>query len=468
MLKQVLQQSLQQKLSPKQVQVVRMLQLPVLQLEQRIEKELEENPALEEVITCTEEEEGNISIDEYVNHEPSARIYNTFSSSGAVLGNFPTLSAKESLQEQLEMQLRYLHLNEQQLAIALFLIRSLDTDGYLRRNMASLVDDIAFHSNIETSEQELEAMLKTIQHFEPIGVAARNLQECLLIQLENKEQTIAVVTAITILFKQFENFSNRAFDRIKEKLQLSDENFKEALNVITHLNPKPGASIDNIDDRMNHVIPDFLLEMKNGEFQLIMPRYTIPDLRINRRYQDMLKREEKAKTKQDKEMLIFLRQKIESAKWFIDALKQRQDTLMHTMQAILDYQSDYFREGDESLLRPMALKHIAAMANLDISTISRVAASKYIQTHFGIFSLKHFFSDGATNDSGEEMSIRNVKKILIEFIEEEDKANPLSDEELAEMMQKRGFSFARRTIAKYREQLNIPTSRVRKRSLLLR
>jgi RNA polymerase sigma-54 factor len=464
MLKQVLQQSLQQKLSPKQVQVIRMLQMPVLQLEQRVEKELEENPALEEVKASTEGEEGNISIDEYVNRESSGRSYNSFSSSGAALGNFPTLSAKESLQEQLEMQLGYLNLNKQQFAIALFIIRSLDSDGYLRRDLALLVDDIAFHLNIETSEKILVSLLKMIQHFEPAGIAARNLQECLLIQLENKEQTPAVKTAVTILSQQFDNFSGRSFDRIKEKLQLSDENFKKALNVITHLNPKPGASIDNIDDRINHVIPDFLLEMKDGEFQLSIPRYTIPDLCINQRYQDMLKREEKAKTKQDKEMVIFLRQKIESAKWFIDALRQRYDTLMHTMQAILDYQSDYFREGDEALLRPMALKHIAAVTNLDISTISRVVTSKYIQTHFGIFSLKHFFSEGATNESGEEMSIRNIKKILVELIEEEDKAHPLSDEELVDMMQKRGFTFARRTITKYREQLNIPTSRVRKKA----
>ena len=465
MLKQVLQQSLQQKLSPRQVQVIRMLQMPVLQLEQRIEKELEENPALEE-LASTDENEGNISIDEYVSRESSVRSYNSFSSSTLALSNFPTLSAKETLQEQLEMQLGYLGLNEQQFSLALFIIRSLDSDGYLRRDLASLVDDIAFHLNVETSEKELKSILKEIQHFEPVGVAARNLQECLLIQLENKTQTADVKTAIAILSKHFDNFSNRSFDKIKEKLQLSDERFKDALNVITHLNPKPGASIDNADDRMNHVIPDFILEIKDGEFQLTMPRYAIPDLRINRRYQDMLKREESAKTKQDKEMVVFLRQKIESAKWFIDALKQRQDTLMHTMQAILDYQSDYFREGDESLLRPMALKHIAAVANLDISTISRVAASKYIQTHFGIFSLKHFFSDGTTSESGEEISIRNVKKILIKLIEEEDKAQPLSDEELADKMQQQGFTFARRTIAKYREQLNIPTSRVRKKSTL--
>jgi len=463
MLKQVLQQSLQQKLSPKQVQVIRMLQMPVLQLEQRIEKELEENPALEEIVSA-DEDEGNISLDEYVSRESSIRSYNSFSSSTAALSSFPTLSARETLQEQLEMQLGYLGLNEQQYSLALFLIRSLDSDGYLRRDLTSLVDDIAFHLNIETSEKELKSILKEIQHFEPIGVAARNLQECLLIQLENKEQTPKVDIAITILSKYFENFSNRAFDRIKEKLHLSDEDFKEILNIITHLNPKPGAGIDSVDDRMNHVVPDFLLEIKDGEFQLTMPRYTIPDLRINQRYQDMLHREEKAKTKQDREMVVFLRQKIESAKWFIDALKQRHDTLMHTMQAILDYQSEYFREGDESLLRPMALKHIAAVANLDISTISRVAASKYIQTHFGIFSLKHFFSEGATSDSGEEMSIRNVKKILVELIEEEDKMHPLSDEELVDMMQKRGFTFARRTIAKYREQLNIPTSRMRKKT----
>ena len=464
MLKQVLQQSLQQKLSPRQVQVIRMLQMPVLQLEQRIEKELEENPALEEITASAEDSEGNISIDEYITRESSVHPHNSFSSSTSALYNFPTLSAKETLQEQLEMQLGYLDLSGQHFSLALFIIRSLDTDGYLRRDFGSLVDDIAFHLNIETSAEELESILKTIQHFEPVGVAARSLQECLLIQLENKTQTPEVKTAVIILSTYFENFSSRTFDRIKEKLCLGEEDFKEALNVITHLNPKPGASIDNVDDRMSHVVPDFLLEIKDGVFYLNMPCYTIPDLRINQRYQEMLKREEKAQTKRDKEMLVFLRQKIESAKWFIDALKQRHDTLMHTMQAILDYQSDYFKEGDESLLRPMALKHIAAVTNLDISTISRVVTSKYIQTHFGMFSLKHFFSEGTTNESGEEISIRNIKKILVEFIEEEDKTQPLSDEELAGMMRSRGYIFARRTIAKYREQLNIPTSRIRKRA----
>jgi len=463
MLKQVLTQSLQQKLSPKQVQVIRMLQMPVLQLEQRIEKELEENPALEEIAASTDDEGGNISIDEYVISESSVWFNNSYSSSTSALGHFPTLSAKETLQEQLEMQLGYLNLDEQRFSLALFIIRSLDADGYLRRDLGSLVDDIAFNLGIETSDTELESVLKTVQHFEPVGVAARSLQECLLIQLEDKPQTPDIQTAVAILSTYFDHFSGRNFDRIKEKLQLSDEEFKEVLNVITRLNPKPGAGIDNVDDRINHVVPDFLLEIKEGEFQLNMPRYAIPDLRINQRYQDMLKREERAKTRQDKEMVLFLRQKIESAKWFIDALKQRQNTLMHTMQAILDYQSGYFKEGDENLLRPMALKHIAAVTKLDISTISRVVTSKYIQTHFGIFPLKHFFSEGATNEAGEEMSIRNVKKILVSLIEEEDKTQPLSDEELVAMMQQQGFSFARRTIAKYREQLNIPTSRIRKR-----
>jgi len=465
MLKQVLQQSLQQKLSPKQVQVIRMLQMPIMQLEQRVEKELEENPALEEVKTKDEDDDtGNVSIEDYVSSESSGKPYNTFSSSQTSRSDFPTLSVKETLHEQLEMQLGYAGLNERHDMLALFLIRSLDTDGYLRRELAALVDDIAFRLNIDTNEEELESLLKVIQGFEPVGVAARTLQECLLIQLDNKQQCEGVKTAVAILTNYFDDFSHRYYDRVKEKMHLSDEAFKEALAVIVHLNPKPGASIDNVDDRAMHVVPDFFLEIKNGEFSLAMPRYSIPDLCISKRYQDMLKREEKAKTKQDKETVIFLRQKIESAKWFIDALKQRQDTLMRTMQAILDYQHDYFMDGDEALLRPMALKHIAAVTNLDISTISRVVTSKYIQTHFGIFALKQFFSEGATSDTGEEVSIRNIKKLLIELIDNEDKCNPLSDEELSEMMKKEGFNFARRTIAKYREQLNIPTSRIRKKS----
>ncbi len=439
--------------------------MPVLQLEQRVEKELEENPALEEVKqTDSDEDTGNVSIEDYVSHESSAKPYNSFSSSSSSLTDFPTLSVKETLHEQLEMQLGYTNLTEPHYTLALYLIRSLDDDGYLRRDLSALADDIAFRLNIESSEEELEQILKTIQHFEPVGVAARNLQECLLIQLNSKTQSPAIKTAVRILSEQFEAFSNRYYDKVKASLGLTDEEFKEALSMIVHLNPKPGASIDNSDDRSIHVVPDFFLEIRNGEFSLTMPRYSIPDLCISQRYQDILKREERAKTRQDKDTVIFLKQKIESAKWFIDALRQRQDTLMRTMQAILDYQHDYFLEGDESLLRPMALKHIALRTSLDISTISRVVTSKYIQTHFGIFALKQFFSEGATSDTGEEVSIRNIKKLLAELIDNEDKTKPLSDEELAEMMKKEGFNFARRTIAKYREQLNIPTSRVRKKS----
>ncbi len=462
MLKQVLQQSLQQKLSPKQVQVIRMLQMPVMQLEQRVEKELEENPALEEVNNKEEDDTGNISIEDYVSNESSGKAYNTYSSSRTSANDFPTLSVKETLHEQLEMQLGYAGLDERQSLLALFLIRSLDTDGYLRRELQALADDVAFRLNIDTDEKELEDLLKIIQGFEPVGVAARSLQECLLIQLENKQPTDEVKIAIAILRNYFDDFSRRYYDRVKEKMYLSDEAFKEAQAVIMHLNPKPGASIDNADDRAIHVVPDFFLEIKNGMFNLTMPRYAIPELHVSRQYQNMLKREEAVKTQRDKETIAFLRQKIESAKWFIDALKQRQDTLMRTMQAILDYQHDYFLEGDEVLLRPMALKHIAAVTNLDISTISRVVTSKYIQTHFGIFALKQFFSEGIHNESGEEVSVRNIKKLLAELVDNEDKENPLADEELKDLMKKEGI--ARRTIAKYREQLNIPTSRVRKKS----
>ncbi len=459
MLKQVFQQSLQQKLSPKQIVVVRLLQLPIVELEQRVEAELEENPALEE-IESREDESGNITIDDYVNSESSYKSYNSYSSSSSSMTDFPTLSVKETLQEQLESQLAYTELNERQYALALFLIRSLETDGYLRRELSALVDDIAFRLNIDTDEQELDTLLKFIQEFDPAGIAARSLQECLLIQLKRKNSTPAVEAAIAILTSQFENFGRKAYEQVKEELGLNDKSFDEAKKVIVHLNPKPGADTDAVEDRSIQVVPDFFLEIKNGEFNLILPRYSVPELKISKRYENLLKQEEKLK---DKDTLAFLRQKIEAAKWFIEALQQRRDTLMRTMQTILDYQRDYFLEGDENLLRPMGLKHVAAATGLDISTISRVVNSKYIQTHFGIFALKQFFTEAATNESsGETVSVRNVKKLLAEIIEKEEKEKPLSDEALQAEMSKQGFYLARRTVTKYREQLKIPTSRERR------
>ncbi|MDR3184310.1 MAG: RNA polymerase factor sigma-54 [Prevotellaceae bacterium] len=465
MLKQALQQTLHQKLSPKQVQVIRMLQMPALQLEQHIERELEENPVLEEVKETEEkaEENRNMSIEEYVANESQTRAY----AAQPVVSNmldFPTLSVKESLHEQLERQLGFAHLDDRQNTLALYLVQSLDNDGYLRRALPALVDDIAFRWNISSDEKELTKLLKIIQGFEPLGVGARDLRECLLIQLKHKAPSPEVKTATGILERHFNDFTGRLYDKIRTKMHIDEAEFDAAVEEIVRLNPKPGAVIETFDDRSTYVFPDFLLEVKNETFNLTMPRYTIPNLRISQRYEQLLKKEEQAKTRSDRNTLMFLRQKIESAKWFIDALKQRQDTLMRTMQSIIDYQHDFFMEGDESLLRPMALKHIASVTNLDISTISRVVTSKYIQTHFGIFALKSFFSDGTVNESGEEVSIRKIKNLLMQFVEEENKKHPYSDEELSEMLQKEGFTFARRTIAKYREQLNIPTSRMRKRS----
>jgi RNA polymerase sigma-54 factor len=467
MLKQALQQTLHQKLSPKQVQVIRMLQMPALQLEQHIEKELEENPVLEEMKESDDrtEENRNVSIEEYVSHSAPARPYASQSMISNML-DFPTLSVKESLYEQLQHQLGFAHLDERQNTLASFLIQSLDNDGYLRRDLASLVDDIAFRWNISTDEKELKKLLKIIQSFEPSGVGACDLQECLLIQLKHKTQSPEVKTAITILEHYFNDFTDRQYEKVRSRMHINEAEFNAAMGEIIRLNPKPGGVIDTVDDRTMHVVPDFLLEVRNGKFHLVMPRYTIPNLRISQRYEQLLQKEERAKTRADRNTLVFLRQKIESAKWFIDALKQRQDTLMKTMQSIIDYQHDFFMEGDESLLRPMALKHIAFATNLDISTVSRVVTSKYIQTYFGVFALKSFFSEGTTSETGEEVSIRNIKKLLMQFIEEEDKKHPYSDEDLAEMMQKEGFTFARRTIAKYREQLNIPTSRMRKKMAL--
>ena len=466
MLKQSLQQKLLQKLSPLQIQTIKLLELPVLELDQRIKKELEENPVLEEG-SRTDGEEGkdaDISLSNYYGDDttPSYRLWSNLQSKEPKK-EYPGFSVKESFQQYLEAQLGFRSLNERDRELALFIIGSLDDDGYLRRDLESLADDIAFRIGMETSPAELEQILLIIQDFEPTGVGARDLRECLLLQLAVKDGSPKVEIAKQIIKDYFPEFAKKHYDKIRQGLLLSDVQLKEAINEIIKLNPRPGGNIDDsYDDRAQQVVPDFFVEIKDGNIQLSMPRFSVPELRINKRYADLLMKSASRSTRDAKEAVFFVKQKLDSAKWFIEAIRQRQNTLLNTMNAIIDFQRDFFMNGDEAKLRPMVLKNIAEKTELDISTISRVVNSKYVQTHFGIYRLKYFFSEGMINEQGEEVSTREIKKILIESIDTEDKNKPLTDEELVALLQGKGYKVARRTVAKYREQLNIPIARLRK------
>jgi len=359
--------------------------------------------------------------------------------------------------------LGYRNLTEHERTVASFIIGSLDEDGYLRRDIESLVDDLAFRAGVESNAEEVERLLHIIQEFEPSGVGARDLRECLIIQLEDKKRTPSVANAIRVLSDQFEAFKNRHFQKIMTRLRLSEDEMKGVMDEIRRLNPSPGGQIDDsYNDQAQQVVPDFRLEYENGQLILSMPRFSIPELRINRKYSEIMEAGRLSSSRADKEAASFVKQKIDSAKWFIEALRQRQNTLQSTMQAIIDYQHDYFIDGDESNLRPMVLKDIAEMTGFDISTISRVVNSKWIETHFGIFPLKYFFSEGLENSDGEEVSTREIKKALREMVDGEDKHNPLTDDELVDGLSERGYKVARRTIAKYRAQLDIPKARLRR------
>ena len=466
MLKQSLQQKLLQKLSPLQIQTIKLLELPVLELDQRIKKELEENPVLEEGAEGDSEEgkDADFSLSNYYGDDgtPSYRLYSNLQSKEPKK-EFPGFSVKESFQQQLEAQLGYRSLSERERELALFVIGSLDDDGYLRRNLDSLADDIAFKVGVETSSAELEPLLQIIQEFEPTGVGARDVRECLMLQLEARTTSPKVEVALRIIRDYFSEFSKKHYDKIRQALSLSDDQLKSAIEEIIKLNPRPGGNVDDsYDDRAQQVSPDFYIEVKDGEILLSMPRFSVPELKLNRRYADVLMKSAAHSVREAKEAVTFVKQKLDSAKWFIEAIRQRQNTLLNTMNAIIDFQHDFFLEGDESKLRPMVLKNIAEKTGLDISTISRVVNSKYVQTHFGIFLLKYFFSEGMMNEQGEEISTREIKNILSKGVDEEDKNKPLTDEELVKLLQEKGYKVARRTVAKYREQLNIPIARLRK------
>ncbi len=467
MLKQGLQQKLQQGLSPLQIQTIKLLELPTLELEQRIKKELEENPVLDEAPSSEETDDGepkNVSLSDYSPDDPtpSYRLY--VNNQGKDLKpQYNTFSVKESFHQNLEMQLGYSGLTGDDRAIASFIIGSIDDDGYLRRDIVSLTDDIAFRLNIETTPEHVEKILKVIQEFEPVGVGARDLRECLMLQLRAKEQTPERKRAEEILENYFEEFSRKHYDRIMTRTGMSKDELKEAMDEIVHLNPRPGGQIDDsYVEQAQQIVPDFILDNKDGELILTMPKFSVPELRVNKRYADLLMNSAASSGKRGKEAVSFVKQKLDSAKWFVEAIKQRQNTLQNTMKAILDFQHDFFLDGDETKLKPMVLKNIAEKTGLDISTISRVVNCKYIQTNFGVYPLKYFFSEGMKTESGDEVSTREIKKVLSESIEAEDKKKPLTDEELVTVLSQKGYKVARRTVAKYREQLNIPIARMRK------
>ncbi len=476
-LKQYLAQKLEQRLSPQQIQLMKLLQVPTMELDQRIKQEIEENPALEEGEEYDEDYENEDDYDDYEEEVPEFDISEYIDEDGS---DYKTkanntskddeervipLSGEQSFQEKLIEQLHLLYLTDEQFQIAEMIIGNLDESGYLKREIDALVDDLAFALNLNVTEPEVEEILEVIQELDPAGVGARDLQECLLIQINRKQDgDITRFTAKVILEKYFEEFTKKHYERIASKLEIEDEDLKDAIEEILKLNPKPGGSMKESAKNHQQIIPDFMITEFEGQLELNINGRNAPDLKVSRTYEQMLRTyAEGAKTsKSDKEALLFVKQKLDGAKWFIDAIKQRQNTLLHTMEAIMTYQKAYFLTGDETQLKPMILKDIAEIVNMDISTVSRVANSKYVQTGYGIFPLKYFFSESLSTDSGEEVSTREVKKILSEAIEGEEKRKPLTDEKLMALLQEKGYNIARRTVAKYREQLNIPVARLRK------
>lgn len=468
MLKQGLELKQTQKLSPLQIQTIKLIELPIQELEQRIRKELEENPVLDEDLPKDKEEDGEapreVSLSEYKEDDsiPSYRLRSDNYSKDE-RPQYNTFSVKESFTQSLQEQLGYRNLTEHQYAVASFLIGSLDDDGYLRRSIDSVVDDLSFRANIETNEEEVLEMLKVIQEFEPSGVGARDLRECLLLQIKHCRKTPEVEIAVKILKNHFHEFTSKHFQKIMTRMNITEEQLKAAMSKILKLSPSPGGQIDDsYADQAQQIVPDFVLEYRDGELNLSMPRFSIPELRVNKKYADLLIDAANSSEREKKEAAAFVKKKLDSAKWFVEAIKQRHHTLSSTMQAIIDYQHDYFIDGDETHLKPMVLKDIAEKTGFDISTISRVVNSKYIETHFGIYSLKYFFSEGLENQDGEEVSTRELKKALQECVDTEDKHKPLTDDELVVKMTEKGYKVARRTIAKYRDQLGIPKARLRK------
>ena len=489
-LSQSLQQKLLQKLSPQQIQLMKLLQVPTANLEELIKEVLEENPALEVgedghyefedsddfKSDSDDEYESDSSTDDYDNIDLSDYVSEGDDEVGDYKlrdENYPEMDegkvipirVETSFHEMLLNQLGMMELDERTQKIAEQIVGSIDDDGYLRREMSSISDDLAFRQNILSSEVEIEGLIKQIQSFDPPGICARDLKECLILQLKRKlREGKEVEIAMQVLEKYFDEFTKKHYEKIQRGLSLTDQQLKDVINQIIKLNPKPGGNLGHVNKAESYVVPDFFIFNNNGILELTLNSKNAPDLRISEGYRDMIKDYEKGtkKDKRQKEAVLFIKQKIDSAKWFIDMIKQRQQTLIGTMSSIMNYQREFFMTGDETTLKPMILKDIAEMTGLDISTVSRVANSKFVQTEFGTYRLKFFFSESLSTDSGEEVSTREVKKILSNLIEAEDKRKPLSDEQLTDMLQEKGYNIARRTVAKYREQLNLPVARLRK------
>lgn len=480
-LKQHLAQKLEQRLSPQQIQLMKLLQVPTMELDQRIKQEIEENPALEEGAEEIdidsdevqddfddsddfESDQEDFDISDYLDDDADYKTQANNHSKDDQERVIP-LSGEQSFQERLTEQLHLLDLSDNQFMIADTIIGNLDEAGYLNRELEAIVDDLAFSANVMTTLEEVEEILELIQDLDPAGIGARDLQECLLIQINRKQDgDITRFTAKKILEDYFEEFTKKHYSQIAKRLEIEDDDLKDAIDEIIKLNPKPGGSMKEAAKNLQQITPDFMVTEFEGKLELSINGRNAPELRVSKGYENMLRNYSEGATtsKSDKEALLFVKQKLEGAKWFIEAIKQRQNTLYFTMSAIIEYQRDYFLTGDETLLKPMILKDIANAVGLDISTISRVANSKYVQTGYGVFPLKYFFSESLSTDSGEEVSTREVKKILSDAIEGEEKRKPLTDERLAELLKEKGYNIARRTVAKYREMLNIPVARLRK------
>ena len=486
-LKQYLQFKLSQKLSPQQIQLMKLIQLPTQAFEQRLKQELEENPALD---TGKESEESDdnfdefdnssdefndsdnetieaedINIDEYLSDDeiPEYRTQANNYSADDEDKSVP-YAAGTSFTQHLINQLNTFRLSDQEEEIAYFLVGSVDESGYIRRSLSDITDDLAFTQNVFTTEEEIEKVLNIVHQLDPAGVGARNLQECLSIQLHRKEQHPTIELATAIIDKGFEQFTKKHYKKLMHKFNINEDQLKEAIEEIERLNPKPGGSYAGNNKIVEHIVPDFAIKIVDGELELTLNGRNAPELHVSREYNNMLKgyKETKEKSKAQKDAVMFIKQKLDAAKWFIEAVRQRQQTLFITMSAIMHYQKEYFLTGDERNLRPMILKDIADEIEMDVSTISRVANSKYVDTPYGTKLIKEFFSESMTNDQGEEVSTREIKKILETVIEEESKKKPLTDEALSKILKEKGYPIARRTVAKYREQLDIPVARLRK------
>jgi len=452
-----------QKLSPLQIQTIKLIELPIQDLEQRVRRELEENPVLDDT-PVENEDSKEISLDD-IQQDDYIPDYKTKVSNWGkdARPDYVTFSVKESFFFNLREQLSFKNLSKQDSDIAYFIVGSLDEDGYLRRDLDSLVDDLAFRAGINCEREDVERMLKVVQSLDPPGVGARDLRECLLLQLKAANQTPQVRLATDILTKDFDAFASKHYNKIMQSRGIGEDDMKAVLKVILRLNPAPGGSVaDSYADVTEQIVPDFVLKDDDGEVSFIMPRFNIPEIRINKKYAAMLENARGGSDREKKEAASFVKEKMDSAKWFVEALKQRQNTLSKTMQAIIDFQRAFFETGDETKLKPMILEDIAKVTGFDISTISRVVNSKYIETPYKIYPLKYFFSEGLMNKAGEEVSTRELKTVLKQIVDAEDKHKPLTDEQLVSELSAKGYNVARRTIAKYRDQLGIPLARLRK------